>query len=406
MTRILLGITGSIAAYKTPELIRLLRERGCEVKVVLTASGKSFVTPLTLQAINGEAVYESLLDPEAEAVMSHISLARWADRILIAPASANFITKLTHGFAEDLLSTLCLATQSPIFIAPAMNQAMWANAATQENIQKLQQRSVKLIGPASGIQACGETGLGRMVEPHDIVQQLFSAEQFLKGKKILITAGPTQEAIDPVRFLSNRSSGKMGYALAQAALNACAEVTLISGPVKLAPPQRCNFVNVLSADDMFNAVKIQLQRHDIFISAAAVADYRLAMPYSEKIKKTETFLNLELEKTPDILQWVCEQNPRLFCVGFAAETENVLENAQQKMLRKNVDMLVVNDVGRKDIGFDNDKNAVTILCGDKRIVLERAAKLEIAKKILREINISHNDTGSRGQAAGRREMEA
>ena len=385
---VLLGITASIAAYKIPELIRLLREKNCEVKVVLSFGAKEFVTPLTLQALSNNPVYEALLDASAENTMSHIALARWAQRVLIAPASANFIAKLSCGIADDLLTTLCLATQAPLFLAPAMNQAMWANPATQHNVQTLLSHGIQFIGPTEGVQACGEFGLGRMAEPEEITKQLlFSFEKpSFAGQKILITAGPTQEALDPVRFLSNRSSGKMGYALAKTALGLGADVTLISGPTALSPPTHCTFIPIKTAKEMLCAVENEIEHHTVFISIAAVSDYYLPSPALQKIKKEKTTLTLSLEPTPDILSLMSHRTPRPYCVGFAAETQYSLADIQEKKIKKACDMLVVNDVSRGDIGFEKEDNAVTILTENEIIHLEKTSKINIARQLLNIIS--------------------
>ncbi|MDO8953720.1 MAG: bifunctional phosphopantothenoylcysteine decarboxylase/phosphopantothenate--cysteine ligase CoaBC [Gammaproteobacteria bacterium] len=384
MQKILLGITGSIAAYKTPDLVRRLREQGYEVKAVLTEAAKAFVTPLSLQAVSGNEVREGLFDVNAEAAMSHIELARWADCIVIAPGSADFIAKLAHGFANDLLSTLCLATQAKIVLAPAMNQAMWSNVFTQENVKKLMQAGMLFIGPAEGSQACGDTGLGRMLEPMEIIDELNGIMQkpLLSTKRILITAGPTQEPIDPVRYLSNRSSGKMGYALAKAAIEMGAIVTLITGPVAITAPINCMFIKVKTAEEMLKAVEAEIASQDIFISAAAVADYRPIKPASQKIKKSQASFQLELEPTIDILASVAALSPRPFIVGFAAETNNVLAFAEEKRLRKGVDLMVVNDVSDMAIGFESDNNAVTVLSEQAPIVLAEAPKIQLARQLL------------------------
>ncbi len=383
--RILLGITGSIAAYKTPDLIRRLKEQGYEVRVVLTTGGKSFVTPLSLQAVSQHKVYEQLMDVEAEAAMGHIELARWPDCILIAPASAQFIAKLTHGFADDLLTTLCLASNAQIILTPAMNQVMWANAATQENVNQLKKRGCLFLGPVEGFQACGDVGLGRMLEPLEIVTSLANCmlRPYLKGLRILITAGPTQEPIDPVRYFSNRSSGKMGFALAQAAIDAGAEVTLIGGPVALTPPERCKFISVKTAADMLEAVQTEIFAKDIFVSAAAIADYQASEPYRQKIKKTTTHLTLKLKPTIDILATVGQmKDPKPFIVGFSAETADVFRFAEEKRLRKGADLMIVNDVSQLGIGFDSDENEVTILSQEAPIYLKRAPKKLIAQQLL------------------------
>ena len=323
--RILLGVTGGIAAYKAAVLLRLLRQNGAEVRVVMTRNAHEFITPLTLQALSGKPVHTELLDLKTESAIGHIDLARWADLILIVPASANFIARYANGFAEDLLSTLCLAADGPVMLAPAMNQQMWLNPATQENLGKLKTRGIVIIGPAEGDQACGENGPGRLLEPEEIAS--LAANSFetniLTGSRILVTAGPTREAIDPVRYISNRSSGKMGYAVAMAAIEAGADVSLISGPVNLPAPDRVNVINVTSATEMYNAVMQRISNTDIFVSAAAVADYRLQSIAEQKIKKTSDIIELNLKKNPDILAEVAAlQNPPL-TVGFSAETENL-----------------------------------------------------------------------------------
>lgn len=389
--RILLGITGSIAAYKTPDLIRRFKEQAYDVRVVLTPGGKSFVTPLSLQAVSQHKVYEQLMDAEAEAAMSHIELARWPDCILIAPATAQFMAKLAHGFADDLLSTLCLASNARIIIVPAMNQAMWANAATQANVKQLKKRGCLFLGPAEGIQACGDTGLGRMLEPADIVINFANllVKPYLAGQRILITAGPTQEPIDPVRYLSNRSSGKMGFAIAQAAIDAGADVTLISGPVALAPPEKCKFISVKTATAMLDAVQAEIAEKDIFISTAAIADYQAAEFCLQKIKKSVGSLTLNLKPTTDILSTISQMDgPKPFLVGFSAETADVFRLAEEKRLRKKVDLMIVNDVSKMEIGFDSDENEVTILSQEMPVYLERASKKVIAQRLL-EIIAQH-----------------
>ena len=341
--QIILGITGGIAAYKAAELCRLLIKAGADVRVVMTPSATEFITSLTFQALSGNRVQIELLDEEAEAAMGHIELARWADLILVAPASANFIARLSQGRAEDLLSTLCLATTGPIAVAPAMNQAMWRNENTQENLQALKQKDIAVLGPASGEQACGDVGLGRMLEPEEIAQA--AADVFetgeLAGVEITITAGPTREAIDPVRYISNHSSGKMGYALARAAMEAGAKVVLVSGPVSLQAPPQVKLVSVESARQMLDAC--QVLPGDIFISVAAVADYRPANIASEKIKKHADTMELNLVKNPDILAQISLSAMRPFCVGFAAETENIEEYARKKLQDKKLDLIFANN---------------------------------------------------------------
>lgn len=386
--RILLGITGSIGAYKIPDFIRKLKEQDYDVRVVLTAGGRAFVTPLTLQAVSQHKVYEQLMDSEAEAAMGHIALGRWPDYILIAPATAHFIAKLACGFADDLLSTLCLATRAKIVVVPAMNQAMWANKATQANIRKLKEREFLFLGPVEGEQACGDVGFGRMLEPAEIARSLARVfvDPFLKGQRILITAGPTQEPIDPIRYLSNRSSGKMGFALAQAAIDAGATVTLISGPVALHTPEKCKFIPVKTAAEMMEAVLKEIVKQDVFISTAAVVDYHVAEPYLQKIKKITNHLTLNLKLTNDILATVGQMDePKPLIVGFSAETADIFRFAEEKRLRKGADLMVVNDVSQIDIGFDSDENAVTILSKEPPIYLEKAPKKLIAQRLLETI---------------------
>lgn len=387
--RILLGITGSIAAYKTPELIRKLKEQLYDVRVILTSCGKAFVTPLTLQAVSQHKIYEELIDVEAEAAMSHIELARWPDCILIAPATAHVIAKLAHGFADDLLSTLCLASNIRIIFVPAMNQAMWFNQATQDNVNLLKERDCLFIGPGDGAQACGDVGLGRMLEPLEIVEALSKifVKPCLHNQRILITAGPTQECIDPVRYLSNRSSGKMGFALAQAAVESGADVTLISGPVALTPPKKLKFISVKTANEMLLAVEQEISQQTVFISTAAVADYQIVSPALQKIKKTNAPLILQLKPTIDILATVSQMNleNKPLLVGFAAETEYTLQFAEEKRRSKNIDLMVVNDVSRTDIGFDSNKNEVTVLSSDVPIHLACASKYLIAQQLLQII---------------------
>lgn len=388
--RILLGVTGGIAAYKSAELTRRLRAEGAEVKVVMTPAAQAFITPLTLQALSGNPVHVELLDHEAEAAMSHIALARWADRIVAAPASANFIARLSHGLADDLLSTLCLASAAPLLLAPAMNQQMWLNSATQENVQRLQTRGAVLLGPAAGSQACGETGPGRMAEPDEIVRALgdsFSSGR-LAGLRVLVTAGPTREFIDPVRYLSNCSSGRMGYAIARAAVEAGAEALLVAGPVALAPPERVQLVEVVSAEQMREAVLAALASCDIFISAAAVADYRSAETAPRKLKKSAARLRLQLEKTPDILLEAASQKEPPFTVGFAAETENLAANAKQKLAAKKLDMIAANQVG-DGCGFESEFNALEVHWAGGSQRLELAPKERLARQLVELIAARH-----------------
>jgi phosphopantothenoylcysteine decarboxylase / phosphopantothenate---cysteine ligase len=390
--RILLGVTGGIAAYKAAVLLRLLQQHGADVRVVMTRNACEFITPLTLQALSGKPVHTELLDMETESAMGHIDLARWADLVLIAPASANFIARYANGFAEDLLSTLCLATASPVMLAPAMNQQMWLNPATQENLEKIKSRGIGVIGPAEGDQACGENGPGRMLEPEEIASH--AAKSFetniLSGSRLLVTAGPTREAIDPVRYISNRSSGRMGYAVASAAIEAGAEVSLISGPVNILPPDRANVINVTSAAEMHNAVMQTISDTDIFVSAAAVADYSLQTIAEQKIKKANDSFELNLKKNPDILAEVAALHSPPFTVGFAAETENLAANAQTKLRSKKLDMIAANQVG-DELGFDSEMNALTIFWGSEQKQLEQASKTKLAKILITLIADQYNE---------------
>ena len=373
-------MTGGIAAYKSAELVRRLREQGAEVQVVMTQGAQHFVGALTFQALSGRPVRTDLWDSADEAAMGHIELARWADRVAIAPASADFLARLAHGHANDLLSTLCLATDAPITVAPAMNRLMWANAATQANVATLRSRGVTILGPAEGEQACGETGAGRMVEPADIVAALLPREAgagALAGRKVLITAGPTRERIDPVRFITNRSSGKMGYAVAEAARAAGAEVVIVSGPVSVPTPAGVQRVDVETAEQMMDAVRARLPGTDIFIAAAAVSDYRPVQAAAEKIKKTSDSLMLALSRTTDILATVAAGTPRPFVIGFAAETQNVERNALAKLEGKRLDMIAANQVGDR-LAFDCDDNALTVYWPSGKRELARASKREVA----------------------------
>jgi phosphopantothenoylcysteine decarboxylase/phosphopantothenate--cysteine ligase len=382
--RVLLGVTGGIAAYKSPDLVRRLREHGAEVQVVLTSGAREFVTPMTFQAVSGREVRSDLWDPEAEKAMSHIELARWADFVIIAPATADFIARLATGQADDLLTTLCLATAAPIALAPAMNHLMWSNPATQANVATLRSRGIHVWGPGEGDQACGETGAGRMLEPTQLatlVANSIAPSGPLAGKRVLLTAGPTRERIDPVRFISNRSSGKMGFALAAAAREAGAEVVLVSGPVNLATPPGVRRVNVESAADMLEAVLANVEGVDIFIATAAVADYRPAVPVECKIKKTSESLDLRMERTVDILATVAARAARPFVVGFAAETDSVEQYARQKLLKKNLDMIAANEVGHDKV-FEKDDNALLVLWRDGRHELPRAPKVALARDLV------------------------
>ena len=411
---ILLGVTGSIAAYKSPDLVRRLKEVGFDVRVVMSAGGQSFVTPLTLQAVSGYPVVYDLLDPQHEAGMGHIELARWADLILIAPASANTIAKIAGGFASDLLSAICLATEKPMMLAPGMNRLMWNNPATEENVARLKARGVTVLTPGSGEQACGEIGAGRMPEPLEIreaVLQFFADLKRAKkmitpeelplpflGKKIVITAGPTVEEIDPVRYISNYSSGKMGYALAAAANTLGASVTLISGPVALTVPEGVTLVKVKSANDMMSATWDATRGTDIFIAAAAVADYGVTDRSDEKLKKTDDSdtLTLTFKKNPDILATIAkgEGRPSL-CVGFAAETHNIEANAQAKLQRKNVDMICLNDVSGGKV-FGEDRNEMVLYTQAGNIIpISKADKSIVAEKIMDAIVTLLSDGTSR-----------
>ncbi len=381
--RILLGVSGGIAAYKSADLVRRLRDRGAEVQVVMTRGGGGFVTPLTFQALSGRPVFTELLDHDAEAGMGHIALARWADLIVVAPATANVIARLAHGMADDLLSTLCLAADVPLLLAPAMNQQMWRAVATADNIATLVNRGVEILGPAQGEQACGETGPGRMLEPTDIVQMIENRfrTSLLSGTRILVTAGPTREAIDPVRFISNHSSGRMGFAVATAAMEAGAEVILVSGPVNLEPPDRVRYIPVETAEQMQAQVFNELEHIDIFISAAAVADYRCVKVAANKIKKSGKSISLELEKNPDILAMVSAYRKKPFTVGFAAETEAVHENALIKLKDKRLDMIAANQVGQ-GLGFNTEDNALEVLWPGGSASLGRLSKDKLARKLI------------------------
>ena len=385
--RILLGVTGGIAAYKAAELVRRLRERGAEVQVVMTAAAREFVGPLTFQALSGRPVRTDLWDSAAEAAMGHIELARWAEAVLVAPASADFLARLAEGRADDLLATLCLATAAPIAVAPAMNRLMWANAATAANVERLRQRGVQVLGPGEGAQACGEVGEGRMLEPPELADRLaglLPAAGPLSGRRVLITAGPTRERIDPVRFISNRSSGKMGFAVAQAAREAGAEVVLVSGPVWIATPPGVRRIDVESAEGMLEAVQAEVAGADIFIATAAVADYRPAHPSGQKIKKTNERLQLEMERTIDVLATVAARAERPFVVGFAAETESVEHYARAKLLKKNLDLIAANEVSHTK-GFDCEDNHLIVLSRTARQDLGSGPKRVLARELIRLI---------------------
>lgn len=385
---IVLGITGGIAAYKTPELVRRLRERGADVQIVMTASAEEFVTPTSLQAVSGRPIRTNLWDKEAEAAMSHIELARWADLVLVAPATAEIMARLAGGGAPDLLTTLCLATEAPIAIAPAMNRVMWANPAVQANRDILAERGMTLLGPDDGSQACGESGAGRMLDPGDIAAAVCDAEFVgtlangpLAGKTVLVTAGPTREPIDPVRYITNRSSGKMGYAIAAAAHAQGAKVTLISGPVALEEPRGVDVLKVETAEEMHAATHEAVADVDIFIAAAAVSDYRPTDRAAQKIKKTRDTMSVDLVRSPDILASVAALDGAPFTVGFAAETENVREHALGKLKTKKLDMIIANRVG-SDCGFDYDDNAAEALWGGGEKAFSTMPKTELAHELV------------------------
>jgi len=385
--RVLLGITAGIAAYKTPDLVRKLAERGAEVQVVMSKNSEQFVAPLSLQAVSGNPVHNFAMTAESESGMGHIDLARWADIVLIAPATANFLAKLVGGLADELLTTICVATEAPIAIAPAMNQQMWANSATQENIKALSERGISIFGPGSGDQACGEVGMGRMLEPVEIAELV--GQQFetgeLQGKRVMITAGPTWEALDPVRGITNHSSGLMGYAIARAAIEAGAKVTLVSGPTNLSAPEHATTMNVKSALDMHEAVMSDIAEQDIFIAVAAVADYRPISQAQEKIKKNNDTMVIELTKNPDILADVAARKDKPFCVGFAAETNDVEKYARSKLERKNLDMIAANHVGGDKTGFGSKDNAITLITKEDVTELALASKNQIARQLINQI---------------------
>jgi len=383
---IVLGIAGGIAAYKAPDLVRRLRERGAEVQIVMTASAAEFVTETSLQAVSGRPLRSNLWDKEAEAAMSHIELARWADVVLIAPATAEVMARIASGAAPDLLSTICLATEAPIVLAPAMNHVMWSNPATQANRKLLEERGVHILGPGVGSQACGETGAGRMLEP-DVIAAAVSdiavdkGEGLLAGKKVVITAGPTREAIDPVRYITNRSSGKMGFAMARAAAAQGAQVILVSGPVDLADPPGIEVRRVTTASEMYAATHACIEDADIFIAAAAVADYRPAESRSQKIKKDAETTSIELVRCPDILASVAALDVAPFTVGFAAETENVEAYARGKLEKKKLDMIIANRVG-DDCGFDRDDNEVAVFWRDGERRFPESQKTVLARELV------------------------
>jgi len=398
--KILIGITGGIAAYKSAELIRALVKNSAQVKVVMTAAAREFITPLTIQTLSKNRVYYDMFQTEYFDI-EHIALARWADVILIAPATANFIAKIQCGLADDLLSTIILATTRPIILAPAMNQGMWQNKITQKNIHKLQTCGITFFMPQNGVQACGEAGVGRMQEPKEIIANLTNyliknspATTIFANKNILITAGPTQEAIDIVRFITNKSSGKMGYAMAEVAKNLGANVTLISGPTNLPPIASIKIINVVSAQDMQQAIFANIKACDIFIGAAAIANYTLKDSVATKISSTAKKLTLTLEKTPDIISAVTQLPKPPFTVGFAAQSENLIANANKKLKKKNLNMVIANLINIEGQGFSSDNNAVTVISKNKKVTLDKANKKIIAEQIFALIGEEYTQSGN------------
>ena len=391
--RIIVGVTGGIAAYKSAEIVRRLQDRGADVRVVMTPGAEEFIRPLTMQALSGHPVHCGLLDEKAEAGMGHIELARWADLLLIAPATADFIATMVHGRADSLLAAIYLATPALVAIAPAMNQGMWRHPASLDNVEKLNQRGVTIIGPDSGIQACGDTGPGRMEQPDTIINQasgIFTSKS-LQGKKVVITAGPTREALDPVRYISNHSSGKMGYALATAALDAGADVVLISGPVNLSIPERCQYLSVISANDMLLASSEHAKKANIFIATAAVADYRAVSIAENKIKSDSNVLTINFEKNPDIVSTVAAANKSLFVVGFAAESTDVENYAKGKPKTKGLNAVIANDISRSDIGFNSDDNEVSWIDTDSSIAFSKRSKTQLSRDLIAQIAHKYND---------------
>ncbi|MDB9733678.1 bifunctional phosphopantothenoylcysteine decarboxylase/phosphopantothenate--cysteine ligase CoaBC [Porticoccaceae bacterium] len=391
--RIIVGVTGGIAAYKSAEIVRRLQDRGADVRVVMTPGAEEFIRPLTMQALSGHPVHCGLLDEKAEAGMGHIELARWADLLLIAPATADFIATMVHGRADNLLAAIYLATPALVAVAPAMNQGMWRHPASLDNTEKLNQRGVTIIGPDSGIQACGDTGPGRMEQPDTIINQvsdMFTSKS-LQGKKVVITAGPTREALDPVRYISNHSSGKMGYALATAALDAGANVVLISGPVNLSIPERCQYLSVISANDMLLASLEYAKKADIFIATAAVADYRAVSIAENKIKSDSDVLTINFEKNPDIVSTVATANESLFVVGFAAESTDVENYAKGKLKTKGLNAIIANDISRLDIGFNSDDNEVSWIDTDSSITFSKRSKTQLSRDLIAQIAHKYND---------------
>ena len=392
-TNILLGVTGGIAAYKSAEIIRLFKKEGASVRVVMTESAKEFITPLTLQAVSGNEIHDSLLDVNAESAMGHIELAKWADIILIAPCTAETIAKITHGRADDLMGALILASEADVYIAPAMNMSMWLDASTQDNYKILEKRGITFIGPAQGEQACGDIGPGRLEEPEKIIEFItkLSNKGPLSGKTITITAGPTREQIDPVRFISNNSSGKMGYSIAEAAIKYGAQVNLVTGPVSLDADKSINLHKINSASEMLDEVIKCMKSSDIFIGCAAVSDYKPSDYSNKKIKKEDnSSLDIELEKNEDILKYVSDNFSESYIVGFAAETSDVIENAKKKLLTKNLDMIISNDISDKSIGFDADENEVNVITKDETLLLKKDKKIRIARQILKIISANIN----------------
>jgi len=391
--RIIVGVTGGIAAYKSAEIVRRLQDRGADVRVVMTPGAEEFIRPLTMQALSGYPVHSGLLDEKAEAGMGHIELARWADLLLIAPATADFMATMVHGKADSLLAAIYLATPALVAVAPAMNQGMWRHPASLDNVEKLSQRGVTIIGPDSGIQACGDTGPGRMEQPDTIIEQasgMFSTG-LLQGKKVVITAGPTREALDPVRYISNHSSGKMGYALATAAADAGADVVLISGPVNLLVPDRCQHISVVSANDMLVASLECAKKADIFIATAAVADYRAVSISENKIKSDDKVLTINFEKNPDIIRTVAAAHKSAFMVGFAAESTDVENYAKGKLKTKALDAIIANDISRSDIGFNSDDNEVSWIDADSSITFSKRSKAQLSRDLIAQIAGKYND---------------
>ena len=386
---ILLGVTGGIAAYKAAEIIRCFKKEGADVRVVMTESAKEFITPLTLQAVSGNEIHDSLLDIKAESAMGHIELAKWADILLIAPCTAETMAKITHGRADDLLGSIVLASKANIYLAPAMNMNMWLDESTQENFKILSSREITFIGPAKGEQACGDVGPGRMEEPNDIIEfiKIYEKKGPLLDKKITITAGPTREQIDPVRFISNNSSGKMGYAMAEAAVEFGAEVNLVSGPVSLDADMSINLIKVNSAYEMLQSVIKCMDYSDIFIGCAAVSDFKPSKYSDKKIKKEDIKnIDLELEKNEDILSYVSSKFPSAYVVGFAAETFDINDNAKKKLESKNLNMIISNDVSNDSIGFDVEDNEVNVITKNEEIFLKKDKKIRIAREILKIIS--------------------